>query len=67
MFNQQTVPELLSPCRRQVYDRTGSLADTEELSGDAFDDLYSYYRTMFPKVTDDDIEKVSSLQSRAAI
>lgn len=52
--------ELLSSCRRKVYDRTGSLADTEELSGEAADDLYSYYRTMFPKVTEDDIEKVIS-------
>ena len=46
-------------CRRKVYDSTGSLEDTEALSGDAFDDLYSYYRTVYPKVTEDDIEKVS--------
>lgn len=42
-----------------MYDRTGSLTDTEELSGDAFDDLYSYYRSVFHRVTEDDIEKVT--------
>lgn len=37
-------------CRRKVYDSTGSLEDSEDLSGDKFKDLYDYYRTMFKQV-----------------
>ena len=59
--------QLPAVSRRKVYDQTGSLSDTEELSGEAFDDLYSYYRTLFPKVTTEDIEKVAPSPSSSAI
>jgi hypothetical protein len=38
-----------------VYDQTGSLEDTEELSGGKFEDLYEYYRGMFKKVEEEDV------------
>lgn len=41
-----------------MYDATGNLEDTETLSHEAFDDLYSFYREMFPKISEEDIEKV---------
>ncbi len=41
--------------RRKVYDTTGSLADSEELAGESFDELYSYYRQLFKKVEPEDI------------
>ena len=50
-----------------MYDATGSLDDTEALSGDAFEDLYSFYRQMFPKITDDDIEKVQFFHCRQSM
>lgn len=37
-------------CRRKLYDETGSLEDSGQLSGEAFNNLYDYYRTMYPKV-----------------
>jgi hypothetical protein len=40
-----------SDCRRKLYDETGSLEDSEQLSGDAFDNLYEYYRAMYPKAS----------------
>ena len=45
--------------RRKLYDTTGSLSDTEELSGQSVDDLYTFYRTVYRKVTEEDIEDVS--------
>ncbi len=36
--------------RRRVYDQTGSVADSEELAGDKFNDLYDYYRGLYKKV-----------------
>lgn len=41
-----------------MYDATGNLEDTETLNGEAFDDLYSFYREMFPKISEEDIEMV---------
>ena len=38
--------------RRKIYDETGSLEDSEQLSSDAYNSLYDYYRTLYPKVTD---------------
>jgi DnaJ family protein C protein 9 len=43
-------------CRRKVYDRTGSLDDTEQLSGEQFDSLYNFYRSMYVPVTEQDID-----------
>ncbi len=45
-------------CRRKVYDQTGSVeASDDELGGEKFDDLYDHYRSVFAKVTEDDIEQ----------
>eukprot|EP00898_Chlorokybus_atmophyticus_P004787 jgi/Chlat1/5309/Chrsp35S05252 len=43
--------------KRRVYNETGSLEDSEELSGEQFDSLYNFYRTMYRKVTEADIER----------
>ena len=47
-------------CRRKVYDQTGDLSDAEELSGQNFEDLYSYYRDLYKKVTEADIEQFAA-------
>jgi DnaJ family protein C protein 9 len=39
-----------------VYDRTGSLEDSEQLSGDQFDSLYAFYRDMYTPVTEADLD-----------
>lgn len=46
------------PCRRKVYDQTGSIEDSEELAGEQFDSLYKYYRNIYKQVTEEDIVKV---------
>ncbi len=33
-----------------MYDETGSLEDSEDLSSEAYTSLYDYYRTVYPKV-----------------
>uniref|UniRef100_A0A7S0N8C1 J domain-containing protein n=1 Tax=Pyramimonas obovata TaxID=1411642 RepID=A0A7S0N8C1_9CHLO len=54
----QRVYEVLSDEeKRRVYDQTGSLEDSEELAGKKFNDLYEYYRSMYCRVTEDDIVK----------
>ena len=40
---------------RKVYEKTGSLEDSEELAGDKFNDLYEFYRSMYKEVTEDGI------------
>mmetsp|Transcript_35706 Transcript_35706/g.63666 ORF Transcript_35706/g.63666 Transcript_35706/m.63666 type:complete len:269 (-) Transcript_35706:153-959(-) len=52
---QRVYAVLRDPERRKVYDQTGSLEDTEELSGGKFEDLYEYYRGMFKKVEEEDV------------
>lgn len=47
-------------CRREVYDKTGSLEDSEGLAGEQFDNLYEYYRNVYKKVTVEDIEAVET-------
>ena len=47
--------------RRKIYDTTGSMSESEQLGGQSFDDLYSFYRSMFAKVTEEDIEKVRTM------
>ena len=47
-------------CRRKVYDQTGDLSDAEELSGQNFEDLYSYYRDLYKKITEADIEQFAA-------
>jgi DnaJ family protein C protein 9 len=55
----QTLQKIFSilsdPEKRKVYDETGSMEDSEDLCGEKFDQLYKYYRTVFRKVTQDDI------------
>ena len=41
--------------KRKVYDETGRIDDAE-LSGDKFDSLYEYYRGVFRKVTEEDVD-----------
>lgn len=54
---QRVFAVLSDPEKRKFYDETGSLEDSEQLSSEAFNNLYDYYRTMFPKVTEADIDK----------
>lgn len=44
-----------APRRRKIYDQTGCVEDAE-LSGEQFDDLYSYYRAIYKKVEEADID-----------
>lgn len=48
---------LSDPDKRRVYDQTGSVEDSEELAGEKFNELYNYYRAMYAKVTEDDLEQ----------
>ena len=41
--------------KRKVYDETGRTEDAE-LSGDSFKNLYEYYRGLYRKVTEDDVD-----------
>lgn len=52
---QKIFSVLSDPEKRKVYDQTGSLDDSDTLAGEDFDNLYKYYRTVFKKVTEDDI------------
>ena len=36
--------------RRELYDQTGSLQDSEELAGEQSEELYNYYRGIYRKV-----------------
>ena len=36
--------------RRELYDQTGSLQDSEELAGEQSEELYNYYRGIYKKV-----------------
>ena len=36
--------------RRELYDQTGSLQDSEELAGEQYEELYKYYRGIYKKV-----------------
>jgi DnaJ family protein C protein 9 len=42
-----------------VYDQTGSLEDSEGLAGEKFEDLYQYYRNIYKKVSEEDIDNVA--------
>ena len=46
------------PHRRKAYDQTGSLEDSEDLAGEKFENLYEYYRNIYKKVSEEDIEEV---------
>ncbi|CAG9467725.1 unnamed protein product [Pedinophyceae sp. YPF-701] len=46
---------LSDPDRRKVYDETGSFEDADELAGDNFSNLVAFYRSLYRRVTEDDI------------
>jgi len=46
--------------KRASYDRTGSLDAAEGLSGESFDELYSYFRDKFKEVTPADLDDYES-------
>lgn len=47
---------LSDPEKRKMYDQTGSLEDSDELAGEQFDSLYKYYRGLYRKVTEEDLD-----------
>ncbi|KAL3147166.1 hypothetical protein ABBQ32_002672 [Trebouxia sp. C0010 RCD-2024] len=56
---QQLLGLLSKSChvhRRKLYDQTGSLEDSDELAGEQFDSLYEYYRRLYHKVSEEDID-----------
>ncbi len=55
-----------SLCRRKIYDRTGSLEDTEQFSGEQFDNLYNFYRSMYTTVTEQDINDFAATYKEGA-
>ena len=50
-------------CRRKIYDDTG--ATSEDLVGANFDDLRDYFRAVFKRVTEDDIDTFAVRARRA--
>lgn len=54
---QKVYEVLIDPKKREVYDRTGSLEDAEDLVGESFDRLYEYYRTQYREVTEEDVRR----------
>lgn len=42
--------------RRRRYDQTGSLEDSEQLTDQDFDSLYDFYRSVYAKVSEEDID-----------
>ena len=53
---QRVYAVLADPAKRQAYDRTGCLADAEDLAGESFDGLYSFFRSMYKKVEEADLD-----------
>jgi hypothetical protein len=49
-------PPARPPRRRRVYDATGSVAASEELTGDSFADLRRYYREVYAPVTPEAVD-----------
>ena len=52
--------ELVLLCRRKRYDQTGSLEEADELSSQSFDELYTFYRDLYKKVSTEDIDSFSA-------
>ncbi|KAL3136534.1 hypothetical protein ABBQ38_005783 [Trebouxia sp. C0009 RCD-2024] len=42
--------------KRKLYDQIGSLEDSEEVAGEQFNSLYEYYRGLYQKVSEEDID-----------
>lgn len=53
---QRVFAVLGDPLRRRRYDQTGSLDDSEQMSGQDFDSLYDFYRSVYAKVSEEDID-----------
>jgi DnaJ family protein C protein 9 len=56
---QKVYAILIDEERRRVYDETGRI-DDDGLSGDSFENLYKHYRSVFKKVTEDDVVTFSN-------
>ncbi|GAQ78368.1 chaperone DnaJ-domain superfamily protein [Klebsormidium nitens] len=63
---QRVFSVLGDPEKRKVYDQTGSLEDSE-LSGDQFNNLYDYYRSVYQKVTAEDIDSYEASYRGSAL
>eukprot|EP00891_Asterochloris_glomerata_P008559 jgi/Astpho2/8559/fgenesh1_pg.00125_%23_49_t len=46
---QRIYAVLSDPQKRELYDQTGSLQDSEELAGEQYEELYKYYRGIYKK------------------
>lgn len=53
---QRVYAVLSDPSKRATYDRTGRLSDAEDLAGESFDELYTYFRAAYKAVTVDDLD-----------
>lgn len=53
---QRVFAVLRDPDRRRSYDQTGSLEDCEQVTGQDFDSLYEFYRSVYAKVSVEDID-----------
>eukprot|EP00250_Pteridium_aquilinum_P008201 c17762_g1_i1 orf=159-1022(+) len=56
---QNVITILGDPDKRKAYDETGSIEDAE-LSSDTVKNLYKFFRTLFKKITEDDIEEFAA-------
>lgn len=48
---------LSDPAKREYYDKYGEVDESEMLDTEDFDQAYAYWRSVFPKITADDIQK----------
>ena len=53
---QRVYAVLSDPAKRATYDRTGRLSDAEDLAGESFEELYTYFRAAYKAVTVDDLD-----------
>lgn len=56
---QNVIAILGDPAKRKVYDETGS-TDDAELSSETVQNLYEFFRALYKKVTEDDIEEFAA-------
>ncbi|KDD76837.1 hypothetical protein H632_c91p3 [Helicosporidium sp. ATCC 50920] len=57
---QKVYGVLSDETKRERYDRTGIVEEEDGLAGKDFDELYSHYRSLYAKVTEDDIDAFSA-------
>lgn len=53
---QRIYSVLGDPEKRKIYDQTGSLQHSEDVEGEDLADLAKYFRSVYKKVTEDDID-----------